>query len=112
MRHKGVSAVCACCILSGTKLTRGCWCRQSPKTCPVHVAGPYLDSHGEGERLFAGVTADNALRVLRRLLAVLKVEDAGERQHCNVGNFGAHSNATLQVNIALMIFAVVMPRTC
>ena len=62
----------------GTKLLRGCWCRQSPKTCPVHIAGPYLDRHGEGQGLFAGVTAASALKVLRQLLAVLKVEGAGE----------------------------------
>jgi hypothetical protein len=68
-----------CCLLlrlQGATLQRGCWCKQSPKTCPVHVVGPYLDQHGEGQPLFAGVTATSTLKVLRQMLGALNVEGA------------------------------------
>ena len=62
----------------GRFLTRGCWCRQSPTTCPVHVIGRWLATRQRGEPLFPGVTPALALRTLRRHLGALAVPDWGE----------------------------------
>ena len=62
--------------LGGSRLFRGCWCSRCPLVCPVHVLGPILDATPEGQPLFGGITAKNALEVLRGTLKVLKIKDA------------------------------------
>ena len=49
----------------GSKLIRGCWCRASKDTCPVHVVGRFCRSAGAGTQLFRGISASAALKVLR-----------------------------------------------
>ena len=49
----------------GSRLTRGCWCKQSRSTCPLHVLGPVLGRSARGDRLFPGISAASALSVLR-----------------------------------------------
>ena len=61
----------------GSRLVRGCWCRECAATCPVHVLGPLVDNITEGEPLFGQITAALALKALRTLLVALKVQDAG-----------------------------------
>ena len=62
----------------GSRLVRGCWCKESSTTCPVHVLGAVLDQRKDGERLFPGVTAAGALKVLRSALEQLGVPRADE----------------------------------
>ena len=59
----------------GSRLVRGCWCKQSKATCPLHVLGPFLDKHASGQPLFKGITAACALGVLRDILKTLQVPD-------------------------------------
>ena len=40
-------------------------------TCPVHALGPLVQACSPGQRLFEGISAADALRVLRILLAEL-----------------------------------------
>ena len=54
--------------LHGTALSRRCWCRSCPVTCPVHVLGRYLKSLYPGSRPFANITAGQALHTLRSML--------------------------------------------
>ena len=61
----------------GSRLVRGCWCRECAATCPVHVLGPLVDNITEGEPLFGQITAALALKALRTLLVALEVQDAG-----------------------------------
>ncbi len=56
---------------SGSRLVRGCWCKECPRTCPIHVLGPLLDATAPGELLFPEVTAASALHTLRSMLRVL-----------------------------------------
>ncbi len=63
---------------SGSRLVRGCWCKECPRTCPVHVLGPHLDSTARGEPLFPEITASSALRTLRTMLQVLGVDRSHE----------------------------------
>jgi hypothetical protein len=60
----------------GSRLVRGCWCRESATTCPVHVLGPIVSGTAEGQRLFGQVTAALALKTLRTLLDVVNVRGA------------------------------------
>jgi hypothetical protein len=60
----------------GSRLVRGCWCRESATTCPVHVLGPLVQSTAEGQPLFGQITAALALKTLRVLLEALKVRGA------------------------------------
>ena len=57
----------------GSRLVRGCWCRESKQTCPVHVLGPYLANCRPGERLFLGITSAVALSTLRLSLQSIGV---------------------------------------
>ena len=62
----------------GSFLTRGCWCKRSPTTCPVHVVGRWLATRQRGDLLFPGITPAVALCILRRHLCALGVTDSGE----------------------------------
>ena len=61
---------------NGSRLVRTCWCKECPNTCPVHVLGKYVSDAAPGAVLFAGISPANTLDTLRRMLAVLKVEQA------------------------------------
>ena len=61
----------------GSRLVRGCWCRECAATCPVHVLGPLVDHTAEGVPVFGHITAASALEVLRKMLVALEVQDAG-----------------------------------
>ena len=65
---------------SGSRLVRGCWCRECRDTCPVHVLGELLANTEPGVKLFPGVSAGTALAALRTMLAVLKVPGAAEHR--------------------------------
>ena len=62
----------------GSRLVRGCWCKESKTTCPLHVLGPWLEDCTDGSPLFPSVTAAGALRVLRTMLADLAFPHAAE----------------------------------
>ena len=65
---------------SGSRLVRGCWCKECRDTCPVHVLGELLANTEPGANLFPGVSAGTALAVLRSMLAVLKLPGAAEHR--------------------------------
>ena len=60
---------------AGSRMSRACWCRQSPTTCPVHAARPLLARHVHGQPFFQGISAGEALRVLRRILQAVGVAE-------------------------------------
>lgn len=60
----------------GSCLSRGCWCRASPRTCPVHVLGPLVDDHQPGAQLFQGITAGQAASMLKTMLGEVGVANA------------------------------------
>ena len=60
----------------GSRLVRGCWCKECSKTCPVHVLGPMLDELQHGEKMFPGISAGEALRMLRVMLTALGIAKA------------------------------------
>lgn len=62
----------------GSVLTRTCWCRESPATCPLHKLGPVVRALRSGAFVFPDVTSDKARRALKYLLIRVGVEDAGE----------------------------------
>ena len=62
----------------GSRLVRGCWCKESKTTCPLHVLGPWLEDCADGSPLFPSITAAGALRVLRTVLVDLSVPHAAE----------------------------------
>ncbi len=39
---------------AGSVLQRGCWCRESRRTCPVHTLGPLVEATKAGHKLFEG----------------------------------------------------------
>ena len=39
----------------GSTLVRKCWCKDCPRTCPVHVVGKLVEKCVPGEALFGGV---------------------------------------------------------
>ena len=45
-------------------------------SCPVHRLAPFFQCKHEGEPLFPGITALDALWTLRRILSAMKVRDA------------------------------------
>ena len=61
---------------TGSKLIRKCWCAQSVETCPVHVLGKTVEAAPHGHKLFTGLNAGAALRVIRQVLEALQVKDA------------------------------------
>ena len=62
--------------LGGSRLVRGCWCKNHPSICPVHVFGKLVVETAEGQPLFPGITAARALAVLKCCLLALKIKDA------------------------------------
>ena len=58
----------------GSRLVRTCWCKECPRTCPVHVLGPLIKNSQPGEALFAGISSQAALCKLRVMLAAIGVE--------------------------------------
>ena len=60
----------------GSRIARGCWCSESPTTCPLCVLGPYVASKNPGEMLWSGLTAAGVLRTLREMLELLGVQNA------------------------------------
>ena len=62
----------------GSVLIRGCWCREAPGTCPVHVLGKWVTKFGVGQRIFPTATASGALRVVREMLGELRTPRANE----------------------------------
>ena len=65
---------------AGSTLRRGCWCRESAVTCPLHVLGGLVDSLPFGSAPFSGISAASAVGVLRRMLRALEVEKALENR--------------------------------
>jgi len=57
----------------GSKLTRWCWCKQCPRTCPVHVVGKLFKEYPVGSRPFACTSRQSALRSMRSALDRLEV---------------------------------------
>ena len=57
-------------------LTRRCWCRVSPATCPIHALTGLYNRTPVGTSLFEGISVDSVTKVLRFVLAQLRVEDA------------------------------------
>ena len=47
-------------------------------SCPVHKLGHYLDGKVDGEMLFEGISASDALQTLRHILGELSVKDSDE----------------------------------
>ena len=67
---------------AGSRLVRGCWCKECPRTCPVHVVGKLVSSAVHGAALFGGITPAGALEALRHMLAAIGVEHAAKyRKH-------------------------------
>lgn len=62
----------------GSRLVRKCWCGESRATCPVHVIGPWLDTHPTGTPLFPDISPARALGMLRDMLATVGVEGHSE----------------------------------
>ena len=63
---------------AGSRLERTCWCRESCRTCPVHVLGPAVRSIPTGTALFGGFTAAGANSALKDMLAKTGVPNARE----------------------------------
>ena len=60
----------------GSVLRRRCRCKESPLTCPVHVAWPAVRDVTPGGLIFAGIGANAARCKLREMLSSLRVRDA------------------------------------
>ena len=58
----------------GSRLVRTCWCKECPRTCPVHVLGKLVAEFQPGAALFQGITAHEALEKLRFMLLAVGVE--------------------------------------
>ena len=67
---------------TGSRLVRNCWCKECPRTCPVHVVGAYLREFRPGEALFHGISAQDALMKLRVMLAAINVQKP-EKYRCH-----------------------------
>ena len=57
---------------------RPCWCKRCPLTCPVHVLGAYMNRFGHGAQPFRSISPVKANSGLKRLLALVGVDDASE----------------------------------
>ena len=53
---------------AGSKLERTCWCKESCRTCPVHVLGPAVRGIQPGTALFGGFAAAGANSALKDML--------------------------------------------
>ena len=62
----------------GSRLVRGCWCKESPKTCPLHKLSPLLERCQKGARLFPNLNESNVIGTLRFMLKALQVPKAEE----------------------------------
>ena len=62
---------------SGSKLVRGCWCKESPATCPLHILGPILAGCDFGQRVF-DVSPARALGCLKEILRGMGVDQAAD----------------------------------
>ena len=60
----------------GSVLWRQCWCSQQASTCSVKVFGRWAATKPVGTALFCGLNAGMATKLLRCILAALKVEGA------------------------------------
>ena len=60
----------------GSVLWRQCWCSQQTSTCSVKVFGRWAATKPVGTALFCGLNAGMATKLLRCILAALKVEGA------------------------------------
>ena len=60
----------------GSRLVRTCWCKECPRTCPVHVLGPFIKKRQPGDAVFGGITKNDALSKLRVMLKAIGVEKA------------------------------------
>ncbi len=58
----------------GSLLSRGCWCEQSMRTCPVHPLGPFVEACPKGSPLFDGTSASAALAMLKFMLGEVGVK--------------------------------------
>ena len=63
---------------AGSRLERTCWCRESCRTCPVHVLGPAVRDIRTGTALFGGFTAAEANSALKDMLGQIGVAKAKE----------------------------------
>ena len=54
----------------GSEMSRKCWCKADPSTCPVHVLWPFFAALPVGAMPFAGITAGRALKTLRQALCL------------------------------------------
>ena len=63
---------------AGSRLERTCWCRESCRTCPVHVLGPAVRDIRTGTALFGGFTAAEANSALKDMLGKIGVAKAKE----------------------------------
>ena len=61
---------------NGSRLARGCWCKESPLTCPLCLLSPLLVNAKAGGKLFPNVTTSNVNHVLRSMLAELGIPNA------------------------------------
>jgi hypothetical protein len=68
--------------LGGSTISRHCWCRHCPMTCPVHVLGKYVQDLPSGSSPFAGISSGQACDVLRRCLELAGVESA-DKYRCH-----------------------------
>ena len=62
-------------VPTGSKLVRGCWCKESPATCPLHILDPLVASCAFGQRVF-DVSPASALGVLREVLSEMGIDQA------------------------------------
>ena len=62
----------------GSILRRRCWCKESAITCPIHSLWPAVSEVEHGQSIFADITADRAVKVLREVLEILGVKDCRE----------------------------------
>ena len=61
---------------SGSVMSRACWCKRSPDTCPVHTLWPFFEACGENVKPFAHITPRTALSHLRHILCELRVPES------------------------------------
>jgi hypothetical protein len=62
-------------MINGSKLSRTCWCKQCHVTCPVHAVKKFVGVYGT-DKPFIGISAGEALKVLRFILVQLNVKEA------------------------------------
>ena len=63
---------------AGSRLEHTCWCKESCRTCPVHVLGPAVRGIQPGTALFGGFTAAGANSALKEMLGKIGIPKAKE----------------------------------